>query len=323
MAVPTSAPERARTGRDAPRARPRGRRRDWRAIGAFAVLTAPMILGLGLFKYVAIGWSFLLSFSEARGTLDLGRWVGLENYRFLLGDEAFRDSMVTIVLFTAFIVPVTFAASLALAVLVNAVRRGRAFFRTTFLLPAAVSYVAAALIWKMALFNGLPSGIANMLGDVFGMSAQPWVSSTDPPLYWIVLITLRLWLQVGLYMILFLAGLQAIPVQLYEAAGIDGAGRWQAFRHITLPNLRNTSVAVLLLIIIAAFQAFDEFFNVFSTGTMGNASAPVRPPLVYLYDSALADQNYGVGSAGAFILTVSIVVVTLLQGRLVGFGRKD
>jgi multiple sugar transport system permease protein len=178
-------------------------------------------------------------------------------------------------------------------------------------------------MWKMALFNGLPSGIANTLGGLFGMQPQAWLTDTAPPLYWIVIVTLRLWLQVGLYMILFLAGLQAIPVHLYEAAALDGAGRWRAFRHITLPMLRNTSVAILLLILIAAFQAFDEFFNLFNAGLAGNASAPVRPPLVYLYDSALGDQNYGVGSAGAFILTLIIVTVTLLQGRLVGFGRKD
>lgn len=322
-------PDTATTGRAAGTARPaesrpvrRARRTDWPTIGAFALLTAPMLVGLGLFKYIAIGWSFLLSFSDARGTVDLGSWVGLDNYAFLLEDEAFRSSMTGIVLFTIFIVPVTFGISLGLAVLLNGLRRGRAFFRTVFLLPAAVSYVVAALIWKMSLFNGLPSGVANTIGGLFGWDVQPWIASTDPPLYWIVIVTLRLWLQVGLYMILFLAGLQAIPGHLYEAAALDGASRWRQFRHVTLPMLRNTSVAILMLILIAAFQAFDEFYNVFGTAA-GSSAAPVRPPLVFLYDSALKDQNYGVGSAGAFLLTLLIVVVTLLQGRLVGFGRRD
>lgn len=322
-------PDTATTGRAVTAARPaeappvrRARRTDWRAVGAFALLTAPMLAGLGLFKYIAIGWSFLLSFSDARGTVDLGSWVGLDNYAFLLGDEAFRSSMSGIVLFTIFIVPVTFGISLGLAVLLNGLRRGRAFFRTTFLLPAAVSYVVAALIWKMSLFNGLPSGVANTIGGLFGWDVQPWIASSDPPLYWIVIVTLRLWLQVGLYMILFLAGLQAIPGHLYEAAALDGASRWRQFRHVTLPMLRNTSVAILMLILIAAFQAFDEFYNVFVTAA-GGSGAPVRPPLVFLYDSALKDQNYGVGSAGAFLLTLLIVLVTLLQGRIVGFGRRD
>ncbi|MGV9773426.1 carbohydrate ABC transporter permease [Streptosporangium sp. NPDC003464] len=319
----------ATTGRAATAARPagvrsgrRGRRTDWKAVGAFTLLTAPMLLGLGLFKYVAIGWSFLLSFSEARGTVDLGSWIGFDNYVFLLEDEAFRSSMTGIILFTFFIVPVTFGMSLGLAVLLHGMRRGRAFFRTSFLIPAAVSYVVAALIWKMSLFNGLPSGVANTIGGLFGWDVQSWIASTDPPLYWIVIITVRLWLQVGLYMILFLAGLQAIPVHLYEAASLDGASRWAQFRHITLPMLRNTSVAILMLILIAAFQAFDEFYNVFITAA-GNSTAPVRPPLVFLYDTALKGQDYGVGSAGAFLLTLLIILVTLLQGRLVGFGRKD
>ncbi|WP_433381328.1 carbohydrate ABC transporter permease [Streptosporangium sp. CA-115845] len=319
----------ATSGRAATAARPaavqpsgRRGRTDWRAVGAFTLLIAPMLIGLGLFKYVAIGWSFLLSFSDARGTVDLGAWVGLDNYLYLLQDEAFRSSMSGIILFTIFIVPVTFGFSLAIAVLLHGMRRGRAFFRTSFLIPAAVSYVVAALIWKMSLFNGLPSGVANTIGGLFGWDVISWIAGVDPPLYWIVIITVRLWLQVGLYMILFLAGLQAIPIHLYEAAALDGASRWAQFRHITLPMLRNTSVAILMLILIGAFQAFDEFYNIFTT-TTGNATAPVRPPLVVLYDTALKGQDYGVGSAGAFMLTMLIVVVTLLQGRVVGFGRKD
>ncbi|MFI9555482.1 carbohydrate ABC transporter permease [Nonomuraea endophytica] len=293
------------------------------AVIAFLVLTGPMILGLLVFKYVAIAWAFLLSFSDGRRTIQLGQWVGFDNYAQLLGDDRFRESLVVIVAFTAFIVPVTFAASLALAVLVNRVRRGRALFRTSFLIPAAVSYVAATLVWKMALFNGLPTGIANAIGlTLFDADPVPWIQTEDPPLYWVVLISLRLWLQVGLYMILFLAGLQAIPRQLYEAAALDGAGSWARFRYVTLPQLRNTSVAILLLLLIAAMQAFDEFYNLFSSGLGGAGSAAVRPPLVYLYDVALKDQNYGVGSAGAFVITLLIIIVTLLQGRISGFGRK-
>src|SRR2546430_4514679 len=308
MAVSTSPP---RASPSVPRQAPKRRRRtDWAAIGAFAILTGPTVLGLGLFKYVAIGWSFLLSLNEARGTLDLGHWIGLGNYAPLLRAPGFRSSLVTIVAFTAFVVPVTYAASLALAVLVNGIRRGRALFRTTFLIPAAVSYVAASLVWKMSLFNGLPSGVANTIGRLFGQEPVAWVATQHPPLYWIVLVTLRLWLQVGLYMILLLAGLQAIPVQLYEAAALDGASGWRTFRHITLPMLRNTSVAVLLLLVIAAFQAFDEFYNVFSSGLGGGSTtAPVRPPLLYLYGVALDDQNYGLASACDFLLTAVIVTV--------------
>lgn len=308
-------------GRPAPARR---RRVDWSAWRAFAVLTLPMVAGLVVFKYVAMGWGLLLSFSEARGTIALGTWAGLGNYHQLFGDPRFRDSLTLIVVFTAFIVPTTFALSLGLAVLVNRLRRGRALFRTAFFLPAAVSYVVASLVWKMSLFSGLPSGVANSLLGLFGGEPTAWIATVDPPLYWIVLVTVRLWLQVGLYMILFLAGIQQIPADLYEAARVDGAaGEWKLFRHITFPLLRNTSIAVVLLLVIAAFQAFDEFYNLLSTGLAGAPGPDGRPPLVYLYDIALVQQNYGVGSAGAFVVTLLIVAVTLVQGRLVGFGRGD
>jgi multiple sugar transport system permease protein len=306
--------------RPAPGRRRKGGSQRRSAVFAFVVLTAPTLIGLGVFRYVAIGWSFLLSFSEARRTISLGHWVGLDNYTFLFEDERFRGSLTMIVPFTAFIVPLTFALSLALAVLVNRIRRGRAFFRTTFLLPAAVSYVAATLIWKMSLFSGVPSGVANTVAIMLGHEATPWIQTYQPPLYWIVLITLRLWLQVGLYMILFLAGLQAVPRQLYEAAQLDGANAWQSFRHVTLPQLRNTSIAILLLLMINALQAFDEFYNMFPPAA---GSEPIRTPLMSIFQMALLDQDYGVGSAGAFLLTLLIVIVTLVQSRVLGFGRTE
>src|SRR5699024_5675872 len=122
------------------------------------------------------------------------------------------------------------------------------------------------------------------------------------------------------YMLLFLAGLQAIPAQLYEAAAVDGLspGGFRMFRLITLPQLRTTSAAVLLLLLIAAFQAFDEFYNL-----TGN-NPETRPPLVYLYNIALGpQQDFGRGSAGALVLTAIMVVAGLLQTWLVGFGSDD
>jgi multiple sugar transport system permease protein len=125
-------------------------------------------------------------------------------------------------------------------------------------------------------------------------------------------------------MIIFIAGLQEIPQELYEAARVDG-GRtgWRTFRDITLPMLRNTSIAVLLLSLIAAFQAFDEFMNIFgSTGASAGNLSLARPPLVYLYQIGISNQNYGLASAGSFILVAIIIFVTLVQGRIFGFGRS-
>ncbi|MFD8002187.1 carbohydrate ABC transporter permease [Streptomyces mirabilis] len=285
----------------------------------FWLFTSPFLIGLTVFVYVPIGWSLWLSFFEARFTVTPSKFVGFDNYWQMLQDSKFTDSLVTFTVFAAFIVPTTWALSLSLALLVNRLRFMKAFFRSVFFLPTACSYVAAALIWKMSIFSGVRFGLMNTVLGWFGVENIAWLANPDPPWYWLVIVTLRLWLQAGFYMILFLAALQNIPPELYEAAAIDGAKPgWQTFRYITLPQLRATSTAVILLLVIAAYQAFDEFYNLLAKTTWG------RPPLVELYNTALGEsQDYGEGSAGAVILTLLILIVTLAQGRFLGFGRGD
>ncbi|MEU1023061.1 sugar ABC transporter permease [Streptomyces sp. NPDC005904] len=289
----------------------------------FWVFVGPFALGLVLFTYVPLAWSVYLSFFDAHNTVSPTDFVGLDNYASMLRNDAFTDSLATFALFSAFIVPTTFVLSLALALMVNRTRRAQAFFRSVFFLPAACSYVVAALIWKLSIFNGVRFGLANTVLGWFGAEQVAWLSTTEPPWYWLVIVTVRLWLQAGFYMILFLAGLQRIPPVLYEAAAVDGARPgWQVLRHITLPQLRATSVAVTLLLVINAFQAFDEFYNLLSDSRGYPPYA--RPPLVYLYYTALGQgQNLGLGSAGAVILALIIAVVTVGQARWFGLSGKE
>ncbi|WP_367320089.1 carbohydrate ABC transporter permease [Streptomyces sp. HUAS ZL42] len=307
-------PASAKVSKDRPR-------RGLRASSTFNfwLFTGPFLIGLVIFVFVPIGWSIYLSFFEARFTVTPSDFVGFDNYKQILTDTDFRNSLVTFTVFAAFIVPATWALSLGLALLVNQLRFMRAFFRSVFFLPTACSYVAAALIWKMSIFNGVRFGLANTVLSWFGVDNVAWLANPDPPWYWLVIVTVRLWLQSGFYMILFLAALQNIPRELYEAAAIDGAKQgWQTFRYITLPQLRATSTAVILLLLIAAYQAFDEFFNLLGKATWG------QPPLVELYKMALGEnQNYGAGSAGAVVLTLLICIVTLFQGKIMGFGRGE
>jgi len=300
------------------------RRTKWEATIAFLVFVAPMLIGLAVFTFWPIVWGLLISFSEARNTLSIGNWIGWDNYRAVLSDPQFRRSLRTIIVFAIFIVPLTFFLALFIALLVNSVKFGQGIFRSIFFIPTAISYVIASVIWKMGIFSGVPSGFANMLIYWFGSDQViAWIGETNPPYYWLVLVTVRVWLQVGFYMIIFLAGIQEIDQSLYEAAYVDGGKPgWTTFWTITFPLLRNTSIAVLLLNFIAAFQAFDEFINILSAaGSSANLSL-ARPPLVYLYQVAISQQDYGRGSAGAFILTAIIIIVTLVQGRLFGFGRR-
>jgi multiple sugar transport system permease protein len=285
---------------------------------AFWLFVGPFAIGLVVFVYVPIGWSVLLSFFDARNTVTPTGFVGLRNYADMLTDAPFLASLGTFSVFAAFIVPLTFVLALALALLVNQISFLQGFFRSVFFLPTACSYVVASLVWKLSIFNGVRFGLANTVLGWFGAEPVAWTVSTSPPWYWLVLVTLRLWLQLGFYLILFIAGLQRIPRHLYEAAWIDGARPgWQTLRYITLPQLRTTSVAVVLLLLIAAYQAFDEFYNVL--GTDRGYPPFARPPLIYLYYTALGSggQDFGHGSAGAVILTLLIAGVTLLQGRVI------
>ncbi len=289
----------------------------------FWVFVGPFAAGLALFTYVPLLWSVYLSFFDAHNTVTPHHFVGTANYASMLQDRAFTDSLRTFGLFTLFIVPTTYVLSLGLALMVNRLRFAQAFFRSVFFMPAACSYVVAALVWKLSIFNGVRFGLANTVLGWFGVDQTAWLSTTHPPLYWLVIVTVRLWLQAGFYMVLLLAGLQRIPTPLYEAAAVDGARPgWQVFRHITFPQLRATSVAVVLLLVINAFQAFDEFYNLLSDSRGYPPYA--RPPLVYLYYTALGQgQNLGEGSAGAVILALIIAVVTVGQAKWFGLGRKE
>ncbi|MFB6722309.1 carbohydrate ABC transporter permease [Kribbella sp. NPDC056345] len=309
-----------RTDSAAPGAR-RGRGRRQKGIAGttrmFWLFVGPFVIGLLIFSYLPIIWSLVLSFFEAYNTVTPSKFVGLQNYVDMLTDRNFLSSLGTFTIFAVFIVPLTFVLSLALALLVNQVKIAKAFFRSVFFLPTACSYVVASLIWKLSIFNGVRFGLANTVLGWFGIENVAWLSTVDPPWYWIPIITVRLWLQLGFYMILFIAGLQRISPSLYEAAYVDGAKPgWQIFRYITLPQLRTTAVSVLILNLIAAYQAFDEFYNL-----VGNVNY-ARPPLVYLYSISLGSiQDLGHGSAGALILAVIIMLVTLLQTRVFGFGK--
>jgi multiple sugar transport system permease protein len=288
-------------------------------------MVGPLVLGLLIFTVAPIVWGFLLSIHDSRGTVKLTKFVGLANYEAMLGNPEFLKSLITVVEFAIFIVPTTFALSLFLAVLVQNAPFAKGIFRSIFFIPTAISYVIASMIFRMSIFNGVPSGLANQLIYVlFKHDPITWIGTTNPPWYWLVLVSVRLWLQIGFYMVVFIAGMQAIPTELYEAARVDGAeSKWTLFWRITFPLLRNTSIFILLINIIHAFNAFAEFFNVLGGTYATNLFTLARPPLLYLYQVAMSQQDYGRGTAGAFILAVIIIAATLIQNRISGgLGRE-
>lgn len=285
----------------------------------FWAFVTPFLAGLVVFVYVPLAWSLWLSFFDARNTVTPTHFVGFGNYAYLLADRLFVDSMVTFIAFAVFIVPLTFACSLGLALLLQRIGFLRAFFRSAFFLPTAVSYVIASMVWRMSFFHGARFGLTNTVLTGLGLDPVNWLGGENA-WYWLVLVSLRLWLQVGFYMILFIAGLNQVDPQLYEAASLDGASAWRRFWHVTFPLLRPTSVAVSMLLLFNAFQAFDEFYN--TLNTVGGYPPYARPPLVYLYLISFGGgtQDLGIGSAGTMILTLVILVFAFAQNRLLAIG---
>ncbi|MGA4669656.1 carbohydrate ABC transporter permease [Propionibacteriaceae bacterium Y1923] len=296
----------------------------WRAFRGFQgrnlwymAFFAPFLVGLVVFVYIPIVWSVYLSFFDARNTINPTNFVGLDNYRYLFASDLFVSSLLVFVVFAIFIVPLTYVCSLGLALLLQGARWGQAFFRSVFFIPTAVSYVIAAMVWRLSFFNGARFGLANSILRDLGGENVNWLGGTNY-WYWPVVISLRLWLQVGFYMILLIAGLNRIPTDTYEAAAIDGATGWRRLRYITLPQLRPTTIAVLMLLLIGAFQAFDEFYNLF--GSIGSYPPYARPPLVHMYLISLGggQQDLGLGGAATVIITSIIVLFGLAQNWLLG-----
>ena len=249
------------------------------------------------------------SLQGAATPISLGELVGLQQLRrHPAATPAFRDSLRTIVIFTLFIVPLTFAVSLALGHAGQWRRAGApASSAPSFSSRPRSPTSIASLVWRMGIFNGVPSGVANWRHPLRVRSASgnaarflrldPPSDRHDPPWYWLVLVTVRLWLQVGFYMIIFIAGLAGDSARSLRG----GLGRWRPHGLDDLPltspcrGLRNTSIAVLLLNFIAAFQAFDEFFNILggTAASQGNHGL-ARPPLVYLYRVGFKTPTTGV-----------------------------
>ncbi|MEV0225735.1 sugar ABC transporter permease [Streptomyces sp. NPDC050704] len=234
-------------------------------------------------------------------------FTGLENYLRLFRDETFLRDILNTGLFVAVGVPLTMGIGFALAVALNSgIRRLRGTFRALFFAPVVTNVVAVALIWQYA-FNA--NGTVNeVLGGV-GLGGPNWLD--DPDLAMPVVILLGIWRNFGTAMVLFLAGLQAIPDDVYEAASLDGAGRWRQLRHITLPLLLPTTLMVSVLLTVFYLQVFDEPYLLTNGGPLGSTESVA----LYTYRQFGAGE-FGMSSAASFVMLVLVCLVSLVQFRL-------
>ena len=244
-------------------------------------------------------------------------WVGLENFRALFKDSRFLKSVLNSFRYTAMAVPGVVAVGLTLAMLVNGVRNTlwRGFFTASFFLAYVVPLVAVAVMWRYMYLPGR-MGLFNALLDLIGLGPVRWLDSPKTALLSLAIV--RVWKYSGYAMVLFLAGLQAIPRTFYEAAMIDGASRWQRFRHITLPLLAPTTLFVVMVSILSAFMMFTEVYVM--TGGMVTA-ANVRGGPQYstttivfnTYTTAFEHFKMGYASAMTVILLILMVIVSVIQ----------
>ncbi|HOP06820.1 MAG TPA: sugar ABC transporter permease [candidate division Zixibacteria bacterium] len=270
-----------------------------------ALLTFPWSATLLAFWVFPLVYSFIVGFTDYRL---LGRgyhWVGFDNYIQLFHDADFLSALGNTFVFVFGTIPVTTVIALVLALLVNKRFTGRGLFRAGYFLPSITSMVVIALIFTNLYQRG---GYIATLATMIGLTPPEhgFLFDRDTALYSIM--GMDIWMSVGYYMLIFLAGLKAIPTELYEAAAISGAGRIRQFFSITLPLLRPTALFILVINSIKSFQVFVEIF-VMTKGKFDTATV-----VYFLYDEGLQTQfKFGYASAAAYVLFIIIGVFSLIQ----------
>ncbi len=280
-----------------------------RAAGGALLLSAPALVLLLLFVILPTVAVFGLSLTDYQLGDDALYFVGLENYRELLGDAGFRGSLRNTVVYALLVTPASVLIGLGLALLIEAETRGRAIFRTLFFLPVVSLIVAMASVWQYLLHPTI--GPVDQLLRLLGLPGPNWLGSSDTVLISLALI--GVWQSVGYNMVLFLAGLTAIPRDLYAAAAVDGAKTgWQRFRLVTWPMLGPTTLFVVTISIINAVKVFETV----QTLTEGGPNRASEVLLFTIYREGFVYLRVGAASAMTVVFLVLLVGLMLVQYRI-------
>ncbi|WP_241990807.1 carbohydrate ABC transporter permease [Cryobacterium gelidum] len=275
------------------------------ALAGWLFLTPNMLL-LGLFVLVPLVWAVVISFQKTNG-FGVGEFVGVANYERLISDPLFWRATANTLLFTIIVTPLSMGLGLGAAVLFNSILPARGVFRSILIVPMAISGVATALIGVL-VFNE-NNGILNTLIRFIGLPSVNWQSGGSAAFVSVVLVTL--WWRVGFNMLIYLAGLQGIGPELYEAAELDGAGSWARFRNVTVPLLGPSSFFLLILNVIYSFQVFDIVF-VMTGGGPQNATSVL---VTYAYETGFVTRDQGYAAAIGVVLLLITFVFTAVRWR--------
>ena len=278
-----------------------------------ALFLAPALLLIAVFFFIPVVASFLMSFTDfdiySLADSSNARFVGLENYKNLLSDPLFWKAMRNTLYFVFVGVPLSLIVSLGTALLLNSkLIRFMSLFRLAYFLPVVTTLVAVAVVWRYIYHPSF--GLVNYLLSFMGIGAVDWLG--NPKWAMLALILMAVWKNFGYNMIIFIAGLQNIPPELYESARIDGAGKWQELLHITLPMLLPTTIFVSIITIIGYFQLFAEPYVMTQGGPM-NATLSI---VLLMYQEGFRWWRMGYSAALAFVLFLILFIATLVQLRL-------
>ncbi|MDQ2098076.1 MAG: sugar ABC transporter permease [Tychonema bourrellyi B0820] len=281
---------------------------DNESIAAWTFL-APALLFLGTFLIYPIAYLFYLSFTSGSFTRSGIHFIGLKNYWRLVANLDFWQVIQNTIYFATFTVIPSVVIPLGLAVFLNRSFAWRGVLRTAYFVPSITSLVAVGLGWRW-LFQA--EGPVNGLLMAIGLNPIPWLSST----VWAmpVIILLSIWKQLGFNMVVFLAGLQAIPVNHYEAAELDGADAWQQFWYITLPGLRSTLVFASVTTAIFTLRSFEQVYVITGGGPLNSTNLLVY----YIYDQAFTKFDFGYAAAAATLLMAVTLGLVYLQLKVWG-----
>lgn len=270
---------------------------------------APNFIGFAVFTLGPMIFALALAFMRWDGNNPIA-FVGLQNFARLFDDVRFIAALKNTIIYSIATVPLTLVCGLILAIMLNQEIKFRDFFRTVSFFPYVASLVAVASVWNM-LFSPA-NGPVNMLLAKLGVAVKDlprWAADKDWAMITVILFSV--WKTMGYYMVIYLAGLQGIPEELYEAALIDGAKRWQVFKNVTWPMLRPTTFFVVIMLTINCFKVYDQIYMI----TQGGPGTSTLVLVYHIYEMAFLSWDLGYASAIAMVLFLLVLIVTIIQFR--------
>lgn len=269
---------------------------------------APNFIGFSVLTLGPVIYAFVLAFHSWDGNNPM-EFVGLANFVQMKTDARFWDALKNTIVYTVGVVPLTMVMALGIALLLNSkLVKGREVFRTIAFFPYVASLVACAAVWNIIFSPG--AGLVNNILHMMGIQHLPkWAADAKWAMFTVIMFSV--WKDMGYYMVIYLAGMQGINGDLYEAASLDGANTWQKFKYITWPQLKPTTFFVTIMLTINAFKVYDRVLNI----TEGGPGTKTLVLVYHIYDIAFGKSQFGYASAVAMVLFFLVLTVTVIQFR--------